>query len=340
MSDARSQLLKLMKMQELALEIQAAHAVVDGAPARIEEAEGRFRERNAEYVGIKERYDAIDADRRSRSGELATLEETRKHYQDSLMQVKNQREYAAVLKEIDAAKASIGDHEDAILASMDEIESLKTELESRAAHIETERTIVENERAEVEAAVAEATARIERARCGARRDRKHAPRASGRQRQARRGGPQGALSREGRAGELLRVPRALAPAGLSGDPAGLEDPRLRQLPPLPVRRGRVRARPRLDVRPASGDRHEGRGGQWRSGLGRASTAARAGIPGPAAWGVVVLDADGRAGRRVRRRDRAGHQQRRRVHGSPRGAGLRRCRARPSTSSCSPTPSSS
>jgi predicted nucleic acid-binding Zn-ribbon protein len=149
-------------MQELALEIQAAHAIVDGAPAKIEEAEGRFRERNVEYVALKERFDAIDADRRERSLELATLEETRKHYQDSLMQVKNQREYAAVLKEIDAAKASIGDHEEAILASMEEVETLKTDLEARAAHIESERSIVEKERAEVEAAVAEAQTRIER----------------------------------------------------------------------------------------------------------------------------------------------------------------------------------
>ena len=163
MSDARTQLLSLLKMQELALEIQAAHAVVDGAPAKIEEAEGRFRERNAEYVAIKERYDAIDADRSARSLELSALEETRKHYQDSLMQVKNQREYAAVLKEIDAAKASIGDHEEAILASMDEVETLKTDLEARAAHIEAERTIVESELAAIEAASAEARAQIQRA---------------------------------------------------------------------------------------------------------------------------------------------------------------------------------
>jgi predicted nucleic acid-binding Zn-ribbon protein len=162
MSDARIQLQKLVKMQELALEIQAAHAVVDGAPAKIEEAEGRFRERNAEYVALKERFDAIDADRRERTLDLSTLEETRKHYQDSLMQVKNQREYAAVLKEIDAAKASIGDHEEAILASMDEVETLKVDLEARVAHIESERLIVEKERAEVEAAVAEAQALIER----------------------------------------------------------------------------------------------------------------------------------------------------------------------------------
>ena len=170
MSDARTQLLMLVKIQELALEIQAAHAVVDGAPAKIEEAENRFRERNAEYVAIKERFDAIDADRRERTLELQTLEETRKHYQDSLMQVKNQREYAAVLKEIDAAKASIGDHEEAILASMDEVETLKTDLEARAAHIESERTIVEKERAEIEsrlpAALVANVSRVEEGRKG------------------------------------------------------------------------------------------------------------------------------------------------------------------------------
>jgi predicted nucleic acid-binding Zn-ribbon protein len=163
MSEARTQLLQLVKLQELALEIQAAQMVVESAPAKIDEAEGRFRERNAEYVAIKERYEAVEADRNSRQLELGTLEETRKHYQDSLMQVKNQREYAAVLKEIDAAKAGIGEHEEAILSSMDEVETLKVDLEARAAHIESERMIVEKERAEIEAAVLDAQARIARA---------------------------------------------------------------------------------------------------------------------------------------------------------------------------------
>jgi predicted nucleic acid-binding Zn-ribbon protein len=163
MADARNQLMSLLKIQELALEIQAARAVVDEAPAKIEEAESRFRERNAEYVAIKERYDAIEADRRQRSLELGGLEESRQHFQDSLMQVKNQREYAAALKEIDAVKARIGEHEESILHSMDEVETLKTDLEARAAHIETERAIVDRERQEVEAAVADAEARSERA---------------------------------------------------------------------------------------------------------------------------------------------------------------------------------
>jgi predicted nucleic acid-binding Zn-ribbon protein len=163
MSDTKRQLESLLRIQELALEIQAARAVVEGAPARLEEAEARFRERNAEYVEFKDRYDAIDADRRARNLELLTLEDARKKFQDSLMQVKNQREYAAVLKEIDAVKANIGDHDDAILKSMEEVEILKVELEARAAHIESERAIVEKERAEIEAAVASALAVIESA---------------------------------------------------------------------------------------------------------------------------------------------------------------------------------
>jgi hypothetical protein len=163
MMDARSQLTSLIGMQELVLEILAARQVVEGAPGKIEEAEARFRERNAEYVAIKERFEAIEADRTARTADLAVLEDSRKRFQDSLMQVKNQREYAAVLKEIDAVKARITDNEDAILSSMDDVETLKTDLEARAAHIESERAIVERERAEVEAAVSEAEATIERA---------------------------------------------------------------------------------------------------------------------------------------------------------------------------------
>lgn len=163
MSEARQHLESLLKIQELALAIQSARAVVEGAPGRIEDAEARFRERNAEYVAIKERFDAIEADRRARTLELGTFEESRKHYQDSLMQVKNQREYAAALKEIDANQARIREHEDAILSSMEEVETLKTDLDARAAHIETEREIVAKEREEIEAAVAAAQAAIERA---------------------------------------------------------------------------------------------------------------------------------------------------------------------------------
>lgn len=157
----REQLERLVRLQELANAVREARAIVEGAPARIEEIESRFRERNAEYVALKERHDELDGDQRLRNGELATLEESRKKYMADLMQVKNQREYAAMLKEIDAIKAQISEHEDAILRGMDELEKLKADLQTHADHIERERQQVENERAEVEAAVVEAGQRIE-----------------------------------------------------------------------------------------------------------------------------------------------------------------------------------
>ncbi len=160
--DAKTQLQRLLRIQELALEIQAARSVVTRTPARIEEIESRFRERNAEYVVVRDRLEEVEKDQRDRQGELSLLEETLKKYMDNLMQVKNQREYAAMLKEIDTVKARIAVHEDAVLKDMEELEKLKTDLDARSAHIAEERDRVQTERAHVEADATAARDQIER----------------------------------------------------------------------------------------------------------------------------------------------------------------------------------
>jgi predicted nucleic acid-binding Zn-ribbon protein len=157
--DAKDQLKRLLRIQDLALDIRRARAIVDGAPARIEEIEARFRERNAEYVAIAARHEELDVDQRSRTQALSELEEARRKYTDQLMQVKNQREYAAMLKEIDAVKAQAAEHEDAVLKAMDELESLRTELDSRNEHIQEERAKVAAEIAAVEHAAPAAAER-------------------------------------------------------------------------------------------------------------------------------------------------------------------------------------
>ncbi len=161
--EAKQKILSLVRLQTVALEIRDARAVVDAAPGRIEEIEGRFRERNAEYVEVKERHDALEADNRTRNLDLETLTVSRKKFMDDLMQVQNQREYAALLKEIDTVKAKISEHEDRVLANLDELEKLREDLTSRAAHIEEERKVVAAEIATVESDVAEAERVIARA---------------------------------------------------------------------------------------------------------------------------------------------------------------------------------
>ena len=154
--EAKRQILMLVRLQSVALEIRDAQAVVTAAPGRIEEIEGRFRERNAEYVVVKERHDELESDNRIRNLELETLSESRQKFMDDLMQVQNQREYAALLKEIDTVKAKISEHEDRVLANMDELEKLREDLTSRVAHIEEERKLVATETAMVAADIATA----------------------------------------------------------------------------------------------------------------------------------------------------------------------------------------
>ncbi len=160
--EVRDQLLRLVRLQEVLQEIRAANDLVNAAPHRMEEIENRFRERNAEYVAVQQRFDALESDQRTRGVELATLEESRKKYMDDLMGVQNQREYAAMLKEIDGVKSRIAEHEDAILKDMEEIESVKEELTTHADHINAERELVKKECAEVEAASEDARQAIAR----------------------------------------------------------------------------------------------------------------------------------------------------------------------------------
>jgi predicted nucleic acid-binding Zn-ribbon protein len=159
--ELNDQLLQLVRLQDLILDTRAAHSTVTGAPAHIEEIEERFRERNAEYVAVKQRFEALEEDQRTRSGELELLEEQLKKYKADLMQVQNQREYAAMLREIDSIKSSIAEHEEAILRDMEEIETTKTDLASHETHIKAERESVAKERAEVESACAAASKTIE-----------------------------------------------------------------------------------------------------------------------------------------------------------------------------------
>ncbi len=166
--EAREQLIHLLKMQDLARTIRSNREIIDHAPARIEEIEGRFRDRNTEYVAVKDRFDELEKDVRERNLELETLLAGRKKYSEDLMQVQNQREYSAILKEVDQVKARIAEHEDVVLANMEELETLKEEIASMGAHISVEREKVAVETGEVDAAVKQAEAEV--ARCTAERE--------------------------------------------------------------------------------------------------------------------------------------------------------------------------
>jgi predicted nucleic acid-binding Zn-ribbon protein len=158
---AKEQLIRLVRIQKLVDTVMKAEKILTEAPGKIEEIEGHFRERNAEYVAIQDRFNELELDRKTRGQQLEELEEHKTKYTDDLMRVKNQKEYAAMLKEIDSVKAQVSEHEEAILRDMEEIEKIKGELATHEEHIAQERETVAVETKAVEEASKQSRETIE-----------------------------------------------------------------------------------------------------------------------------------------------------------------------------------
>ena len=90
-----------------------------------------YQTANEEMTRLQEQIDQLAKERRRVEGELSDQQELLKKYQGQLMQVKNQQQYAAAWKEIDAARKHVKELEDSDLKNMGETETLQNQLDQR-----------------------------------------------------------------------------------------------------------------------------------------------------------------------------------------------------------------
>lgn len=124
---------RLRRFDRALAELREASALLAGVP---ESMRALHDEHGAERAAI----DALDAasqaaalDRRAAEGAVAEAQEKLKHFQQQVSRVRNQREYGAILSEIDQAKTQLRALEEAALAALDKTESTARELDSRRA---------------------------------------------------------------------------------------------------------------------------------------------------------------------------------------------------------------
>src|SRR3954471_6862420 len=86
---------------------------------------------NAEMTRLNDSLETMAKERRRVEGELSDQQEILKKYQGQLMQVKNQQQYAAAWKEIDATRKHVKDLEDSALKTLGEIGGLQSQLDER-----------------------------------------------------------------------------------------------------------------------------------------------------------------------------------------------------------------
>lgn len=119
----------IVALQETLSELGAARASLDGIPDWMAELHVEHTTRRAEIDEVELAKAEAESQRRYAEGELQDAQERLRHFQSQISRVSTQREYGALLKEIDTVKGQIGGLEQSALASLEASEEAESKLE-------------------------------------------------------------------------------------------------------------------------------------------------------------------------------------------------------------------
>jgi predicted nucleic acid-binding Zn-ribbon protein len=126
-----NQILLLKELQEVELKIREMRGDRESYPNEIKELEERLASEKEAAIQEKDRLQNLEKERRQKEGELNDEGERIKKTKGRLFEVKTNKEYQALLHEIEQMETSTSDHEDEILAILEEIDELKGSVAKR-----------------------------------------------------------------------------------------------------------------------------------------------------------------------------------------------------------------
>ncbi len=122
------QLEQLVRLQRAETELRRTQGDLADIPRKKADLEGGLAGERARLDAAKASLDESLKTRRRLEAELADLESKRSKYKAQLMEVKTNKEYTAMLHEIEGVEREIRGREDQILAEMEKAESLAAEV--------------------------------------------------------------------------------------------------------------------------------------------------------------------------------------------------------------------
>ncbi len=121
----------IIPLQTTLDQLRAAQEQLDGIPDWMTELHAEHSERLAEIAKLEAAVEEARAQRRGAEGEISNAQEKLKRYQEQINQVSTQREYGALLQEIDTMKRQIESFEEQGLAAMESREQAEKDLEEQ-----------------------------------------------------------------------------------------------------------------------------------------------------------------------------------------------------------------
>jgi len=124
---------KLIQLQRADSALRRVRAELADIPQRKAEIEGRLAAERHRLEGAREALAASQKAQRQFDGEVQDLKSKLSKYKGQLMEVKTNKEYTAMLHEIEAVEREIRTREDHTLAEMEKAESLAAEIKKEEA---------------------------------------------------------------------------------------------------------------------------------------------------------------------------------------------------------------
>lgn len=123
----------VVELQQVVTDLRAAETQLSGIPDWMKELHQEHEAYKAEIAALEEAAAAAASDRRQAETAIADVQERLKRYQEQINSVATQREYGALLQEIDAAKTLISQLEEQGLSSLERREQAEKELADKRA---------------------------------------------------------------------------------------------------------------------------------------------------------------------------------------------------------------
>jgi predicted nucleic acid-binding Zn-ribbon protein len=116
---------KLWELQTVLSALGDREKQLTNKPESFAAVDREWQSVNAEMEKLQQQIEQHSRERRRVDGELSDQQELLKKYQGQLMQVKNQQQYAAAWKEIDATRKHVKELEDSTLKTMADVDALQ-----------------------------------------------------------------------------------------------------------------------------------------------------------------------------------------------------------------------
>ena len=122
---------KLWELQTVLSQLGDREKQLTNKPESFAAVDREWQNVNSSMERLREQIEQHSKERRRVDGELSDQQELLKKYQGQLMQVKNQQQYAAAWKEIDATRKHVKELEESALKNMTEVDGLQNQLAER-----------------------------------------------------------------------------------------------------------------------------------------------------------------------------------------------------------------